>query len=113
MVVPEEPSAKKSKTNLFYDDDDDEQPKGVDLPADTRIRVRNSEGVKVIKVHSTDTLKRLLFVVIQEFGLKAKWKEIELCTMMPKVFVSCLNPDSLVKEHGLNGSSLVLSLRES
>merc|ERR1711916_406115 len=51
------------------------EPAGVDQPPDTTIRVRNSDGAKLVKIHSDDTLERLFYVVTRDLEMKdVFWK---------------------------------------
>ena len=84
-------------------------PQGVQLKPDTTVRVRNGQGQSAtIRLHSTDTIKRLLHVVAKEFEFP-NWKSILLQTLVPKVSIDVLPLDSKIKEHGLSGQSLIVA----
>ena len=92
---------------------EEEEPAASGRPPDTTVRVRDGAGrTRTIRVHSEDTLARLAWVVAREFGL-GRGEGFELSTVMPRVFVTALPPESRVGVHGLGGSTLVLEPKKS
>ncbi len=104
--------AKKRKTDGKGKEEAEQEPPGSGLPPDTTLRVRDAAGQqKTIRVHGSDTMARLAWQVAKEFGLEDSGS-FHLTTVMPKVFVTALPPQSQVRSHGLGGSTLVMQMKE-
>jgi len=120
---PEEP--KKRRTDV--------EPPEAEGEVDTTLRVRDATGVvkesspcvllffcssqvvsglqKQVKLRGNDTVERLMWLVGRVCGVAPG--SFVLSTMAPKIDLAALPQSSLVREHGLNGSTLVLQPKKT
>jgi thioredoxin-related protein len=120
---PEE--AKKRRTDV--------EPPEAEGEVDTTLRVRDATGVvkesspcvllfsrfsqvvsglqKQVKLRGNDTVERLMWLVGRVCGVAPG--SFVLSTMAPKIDLAALPQSSLVREHGLNGSTLVLQPKQT